>query len=95
MPTCKHCETTWTYIDSLKNMFRYKCPYCGEKNYVRALRVRDILMNISILVIVLLIFPMFELSFGTKMATGFLWVAIYLATYPINLQLSKEEEPFF
>lgn len=95
MPICQYCETTWMYKDWFKSMFRYKCPYCGEKNYVRTFRVRDILMSLSIPVIIIFLLPLFELSFGWKMVIGFFLIAIYLATYPINLQLSKEEEPYF
>ncbi|MBO1005498.1 TIGR04104 family putative zinc finger protein [Pseudogracilibacillus auburnensis] len=95
MPICKHCNTKWTYKDSLKNMLRYKCPYCGEKNYIRKFRVRDILMMILTPAIVIFILPIFDTPFIGTIAIGLSLIAIYLLTYPINLELTKEEEPYF
>ena len=95
LPTCKHCGVTWTYKDSLKNMLRYKCPYCGQKNYVRTFRARDIAMGILSPAIFLFLLPLFELSFSQRTIFLFVILVIYFVTFPINLQLSKEEEPFF
>lgn len=97
MPVCQHCNKQWTYGQSLKNLFkiRLKCPYCKENNYARKFRVRDIVFGVTTPIVMLFILPYTPLSFTWKTTIVFIALFIYMATYPINLQLSKEEEPLF
>src|SRR5699024_2738360 len=95
LPTCKHCETEWSYAESLKNLLTLRCPHCREKNFARKFRLRDIVFGITLPIVILFIFPMFNLSFIWTLTFAAIATAIYLATYPINLVLTKEEDPLF
>lgn len=95
MPTCQHCQTEWTYGESLRNMLFLKCPYCGEKNYARKFRVRDIVFSVVTPIFILFIFPFINLPFKWSTLIVLVALAIYLLTYPIKLKLTKEEEPIF
>jgi len=95
LPTCQHCDTEWTYGESLKRLFTLRCPYCGEKNYARKFRLRDILFSVITPIIILFIFPLINVSFKWSTFSIIILTIIYLATYPINLKLTKTEEPIF
>jgi|SRR5690625_279362 len=95
LPTCQHCHTEWTYGESLKNLMFLKCPYCGEKNFARKQRLRDILFGVITPIFILFIFPLINLPFKWSTAIVLVALAIYIATYPINLKLTKDEEPIF
>lgn len=32
MPTCHNCKSEWTWKQTVKSLFRLKCPYCGKNN---------------------------------------------------------------
>lgn len=95
MPVCQHCKKEWTYAQSLKNLFWLKCPYCKNRNYARKARPRDIIFGVTNMIFILFIFPMLHIPFKWSTTIVLIGVVIYIATYPINLQLSKEEEPIF
>ncbi|WP_442961212.1 TIGR04104 family putative zinc finger protein [Pseudogracilibacillus sp. SO30301A] len=95
LPTCQHCKMQWTYTESLKSLFRLRCPYCGEKNFARKQRPRDIIFSVVSMIIILFIFPFLNFTFLWKTVLVFIALAIYIATYPINLKLTKDEEPIF
>lgn len=95
MPVCQHCEKEWTYGESLKNLLFLKCPYCHKKNYARKFRLRDILFGVISPIFILFIFPALNVPFRWSSTVVVIALAIYIATYPINLKLTKGEEPIF
>lgn len=95
LPVCQHCHQQWTYKESLKNMLFMKCPYCGNRNYARKFRTRDIVFSLSVSIIVLFVFPIAEVSLRWTILFAMLALGIYLLTYPIKLHMTKDEEPFF
>lgn len=95
MPVCQHCQKKWTYGQSLKNLLWLKCPYCKNRNYARKFRLRDILYGVLNLIFILFIFPALNVPFIWSTTIVIIALIIYIATYPINLKLSKEEEPIF
>lgn len=95
LPTCQHCKTQWTYGESLKNLFLLRCPHCGEKNYARKFRLRDILFGVGSPIFILFIFPLINVPFVWSTSVVLVALVIYIATYPINLKLTKDEEPIF
>src|SRR5690625_2859946 len=95
MPICQHCNKQWTYGESLKNLFFLKCPYCQERNYARKFRARDIAFGVAMPIIILFLLPLTSLSFGWRTIIVLCALTVYIATYPIKLQLTKEEEPIF
>src|SRR5690625_3430612 len=95
LPTCQHCFSEWTYKQSLKNLLLLKCPYCGEKNYARKFRIRDIIVGVGFPIINLFIFPLMNVSYKWMFLLTVIGLLIYMMTYPINLQLTKDEEPLF
>lgn len=95
LPTCQHCKTGWTYGETLKNLLLLRCPHCGEKNFARKFRPRDIIFGIASSIIILFLFPFFDVSFVWTVLFAVIAIGVYIATYPINLELTKEEEPLF
>lgn len=95
LPKCAHCQMDWHYGESVKNLLFLTCPYCKEKNYARKFRLRDILFSLSISIIMLFIFPFMDIPFLWRIIFGMVALIVYLLTYPVNLRLTKEEEPLF
>jgi len=95
MPTCQHCKKQWTYFQSIKNLLLLRCPYCKERNYARKFRKRDIAFGVILPIVILFILPLTSLSFIGRTSIVFGAIIVYLATYPIKLTLTKEEEPIF
>src|SRR5690625_7214214 len=62
MPICQNCKQPWTWLVTIKNMFRLKCPYCGEKQYqsARSKRIASF-VNIGFLLIIFLFFILLSL----------------------------------
>lgn len=82
-------------MQSIKNLIFLKCPYCRNKNYARKFRLRDIIFGVVSPIFILFIFPAFNVPFIWSTTMIIIAFIIYIATYPINLQLTKEEEPIF
>jgi|SRR5699024_6188853 len=96
LPVCQHCHTRWTYIDTLKNLFRLRCSYCGEKNYFsRTFRWREPIFFLFIMGINFFLLPMLSISFGSKLMIILIILFLYLSTAPFGLKLTEKEEPFF
>ncbi|WP_010093869.1 TIGR04104 family putative zinc finger protein [Ornithinibacillus scapharcae] len=96
MPICQKCEEKWNWIQTIKTLFRLKCPYCKQKQYESASsRVRSGMVTLTFLVVILPLNSLLDVSFGMGLVIGIIMVILILALYPFILTLSNEEEPYW
>lgn len=93
MPICQNCKEQWTWLATIKNMFRMKCPYCGEKQYqsARSKKIASFVNGIFLL-IVFLINIFLSLSIGTVFLLFPVILSLLFGTIPFYLELASEEE---
>lgn len=94
LPVCQHCHKQWTYWQALRNSVLLRCPYCKKRNYARKFRRRDFMYSLIAAVIILFILPSLDLSRIWTFVLATIAIAIYMAIYPFNLEMTKED-PFF
>ena len=78
---------------TMKNMFRLKCPYCGEKQYQSA-RSKKIasFVNIGFLLIIFSINIFLSLTIGTAIILFLVVLSFLFGTMPFYMELANEEE---
>jgi len=93
MPTCQNCQQTWTWFQSVKNMFRLKCPYCGTKQYQSAnSKKKTSILSVVPIAIIFLVNVFSSLTLGTGTILLIVLLAAIFGSYPFWLQLANEEE---
>ena len=96
MPICQTCHKEWTWMQTIKNLFKLKCPFCGSKQYeAAASKKRGSLFLIIPLIIVPLMNVLLDLTVPFALFLSFLIVLLIFVTYPFILKLSNDEEPLF
>lgn len=97
MPVCQSCGKEWTWKQTMKTLFKLKCPYCGEKQYESAKsRMKNGMISVLISLIAMLAANiLLDLSLVSAIIFGLLAVVILLSVYPFVLKLSNEEEPYW
>ncbi|MGP4108945.1 TIGR04104 family putative zinc finger protein [Virgibacillus sp. L01] len=95
MPVCQNCGEKWTWKQTVKTMFRLKCPHCGEKQYESASsRIRGGVF-VLIPLVLLPINAWLEFSIGTVLILAIIFAFIIIGLYPFIIKLSNEEEPYW
>ncbi|SDI40173.1 cxxc_20_cxxc protein [Planococcus glaciei] len=99
MPICSHCETRWTWKQTIKKTFtlsnKLECPLCGKIQYIsKKSRKRISLLNLVILLPLLLnavtsIEPLFNITLI------FIFFMLSMVFMPFLTELSSEEEPLW
>jgi len=95
MPICQSCGKKWAWKQTIKTLFRLKCPYCGKKQYESASsRIRN-----NIFMLIPLLFLPINTGFGFTIGTAIimdviLWFLIF-GLYPFILKLSNEQESYW
>lgn len=97
MPVCQSCGKEWTWKQTMKTLFKLKCPYCGEKQYESAKsRMKNSMISVLLISIVMLpVSVLLDLSLVTTVTLSFLAAVILFSVYPFVLKLSNEEEPYW
>ena len=96
MPTCTNCANKWTWKQTIKTLFKLKCPYCGKKQYESASsRRKNGIFGVILPIILLPVVVWFNISVGVAFILAMITAAIILGLYPFTLELSNEEEPYF
>lgn len=95
MPTCQNCKKEWTWKQTIKTMFRLKCPHCGEKQYETAssrkrTSIFGVLPIIALPINILFNFPWWMV--GVIMIPI---IAVIWSVYPYLIKLSNVEEPLW
>lgn len=95
MPVCQNCGKKWTWKQTIKTMFRLKCPHCDKKQYESASsRIRG-----GVFVLIPLVFipinAWLDFSLGTALILAIIFAFIIIGLYPLILKLSNEEEPYW
>ncbi|SEQ36368.1 cxxc_20_cxxc protein [Virgibacillus subterraneus] len=95
MPVCQNCGEKWTWKQTIKTMFRLKCPHCGEKQYESvSSRIRGGVF-VLIPLVLLPINAWLEFSLGTMVILAIIFASIVIGLYPLILKLSNKEEPYW
>jgi len=95
MPICQNCNKKWTWIQTVKRMFRLKCPYCGSKQYEAAPSRKTGSLFILLMLLPLPISILLDLSISVTLILSVIVALIMISLYPFVLKLSNEEEPLF
>lgn len=93
MPICQNCKQPWTWLVTIKNMFRLKCPYCGEKQYqsARSKRIASF-VNIGFLLIIFSINILLSLTVEIGFILLLIVFSFLFGTMPFYMELANEEE---
>lgn len=97
MPICQNCGEQWTWSQTVKTIFKLKCPYCSKKQYESASsRWKGSILSVFLLLFILLpLNILFNFSPAAALFFGFVIVVIMLALYPFFLTLSNEKESYW
>ncbi|MHA6252485.1 TIGR04104 family putative zinc finger protein [Oceanobacillus sp. CAU 1775] len=94
MPVCQNCGKTWTWKQTMKTMFRMRCPNCRAKQYQSAASRNKSFLFVLILILMIPIKVWFDLPLIVGISITAFLVMIILIVYPFFLKLSNEEEPY-
>ena len=99
MPTCTHCQTEWTWKQTIKKSFtlsnKLACPVCGKSQYIAGKSRKKIgALNMLVLLPMLLnaITPISPLAVIALMFSLFLAVLAYM---PFLTELSDKDDPLW
>ncbi len=95
MPICQSCNKKWTWIQTIKRMFRLKCPYCGSKQYESAPSRKKGSLFILFVLLPLPINILLDLSISMAFIIAIIVALIIFSLYPFVLKLSNKEESLF
>ncbi|GAA0593665.1 hypothetical protein GCM10009001_07300 [Virgibacillus siamensis] len=96
MPTCQNCGEEWSWKQTVKTLFKLKCPHCGEKQYESASSRRW--GGMYALIPLILILPVniwADVSIGMAIFLAVTFLLVMFCSYPFILKLSNEEEPYW
>lgn len=95
MPVCQNCKKEWTWKQTIKSLFKLKCPYCGKKQYESTASKKRTSVLSVIPLIAMPIVIMFNLQWWTVVLLTIPMIAIVWSIYPYIIELSNEEEPLW
>ncbi|MDO6449198.1 TIGR04104 family putative zinc finger protein [Oceanobacillus profundus] len=95
MPICQNCGEEWTWKQTVKTLFRLKCPHCGNKQYESASSKKRTNMIGLIPLIALPINVFFSFPWWMVIVIMIPMIAVILIVYPYMIKVSNEEEPFW
>lgn len=95
MPICQNCGKKWTWKQTVKTIFRLKCPHCSKKQYESASsRIRSSVFMLIPLVL-LPINAWLGFTVGMALVLAIIFAIIIIGLYPLILKLSNKEEPYW
>ncbi|MUK90154.1 hypothetical protein GMD78_17415 [Ornithinibacillus sp. L9] len=95
MPICQNCQKKLTYLQTLKMLFRSRCPNCSKKQYLSAAFRKK---SASYTVFPVAIIPMvviFDFTIPFAAFLIFITLFIVIGTYPFYIEFSNEQEPLW
>lgn len=96
MPICQKCGKKWTWHQTIKTLFKLKCPYCDTKQYESASsRVRSGMLMYIPFGVIFLINILLDVSIGLGIFIVMVLFTSMFALYPFILTLSNEREPLW
>ncbi|TFJ91211.1 TIGR04104 family putative zinc finger protein [Lentibacillus salicampi] len=95
MPICQNCGNKWTWKQTIKTIFKLRCPHCGQKQYEStSSRIRSGIFGL-LPVMLLPVNAWLDFSVGMVLTMAVMLVLIILGFYPFILKLSNGEEPYW
>lgn len=95
MPTCQSCGEKWTWKQTIKTLFRLKCPYCGKRQYESASSRKKSGLFVLISLVLVPINAWLDFSIGIALILISIITIIIIGLLPFILKLSNKEEPYF
>ncbi len=95
LPTCQNCGEKWTWKQTIKTLFKLKCPHCHVKQYESASSRKQGAIFGLIPLILLPIIIGFEFTMSTTLIFAVVLVILIFALYPFILKLSNQQEPYW
>lgn len=96
IPICQKCHTEWTWLETIKNIFKLNCPHCEEKQYQSASsKKKSMTINAVFIVTVFFLNVLFNFKLGLTILIGILMLVLLISTLPFYLRLANEEEYWF
>lgn len=97
MPTCQNCKNTWTWKQTIKTIFKFKCPNCGKKQYESAKsKKRSAFVSfLPLIPLPILAFLNFPFPLQVSISIIVILSIAFLVIYPFIIELSNEEEALF
>ncbi len=92
MPICQSCANKWTWKQTIKTLFRLKCPHCGKKQYESASSRKRTSMISLIPLITLPLNVLFNLPWWMVVVFMIPMLAISWILIPLKMEISNEEE---
>lgn len=99
MPTCKNCETQWTWKESMKASWKFsgsmRCPHCQSDQYATP-KSRQRMTLITWLVLVPLpLTALFDVPLLYTICIIIIFSVIGLTLIPKAMELSNEQKPLW
>jgi len=95
MPICKNCGEKWTWKQTIKTLFRLKCPHCYKRQYESASSRKRTSMISLIPLIALPINALLNLPWWMVGVLMLPMIAVIWIIYPYLIEISNEEEPLW
>lgn len=97
MPTCAKCRYSWTWKETMSNIYTWdenrkmKCPSCREKQYI-SIRSRRKTSIVTLLLLVIILLS--NLVFGPSyiaVTILFVLIPVQLLSYPFFIRLTDKQ----
>ncbi|MFC2949986.1 TIGR04104 family putative zinc finger protein [Virgibacillus sediminis] len=95
MPICNHCGKEWTWQQTIKTLFRLKCPHCDNKQYESASSKKKTSIIGLLPLIALPINVFLNNPWWMVVIIMSPLIAVVLSVYPFMIKLSNEQEPLW
>jgi CXXC-20-CXXC protein len=95
MPICKKCSKKWTWKQTIKTLFRFKCPHCRKRQYESASSRKRTGMICLIPLIALPITTLLKLPWWMVGVFMLPIIVVIWIIYPFIIEISDEEEPLW
>lgn len=94
MPICQSCGEEWTWKQTIKRLFKLKCPYCGTRQYESASSRKKSGLFVLLSLVLVPINAWLDFSMGTALIIIGIITSLIIVSVPFILKLSNEEEPY-
>lgn len=91
MPICQSCKNQWTWGETIRRIFKFKCPYCGARQYESASTRKKGWLLIPFILLPILLNLWVDLLISLAIILVIILGAVILSIYPFVLKLSNDE----
>ncbi|WP_461178037.1 TIGR04104 family putative zinc finger protein [Virgibacillus ainsalahensis] len=91
MPACTHCKKQWSYLETLKNLFRISmiCPYCNKENYYDAKGGKYSVFTFLLAPLIIIVGVTLDIPMNWIIFLAVILLFIHFLTFPFRTRLRK------